>query len=173
MAIFQAAENKEDKGRARLVMAVVGLIVALVGAGVIYLSTIWGPDPGDLPAPQAGLPGASHAGEPVFEKYHTLVQLADKKYFTAANLLGQTQAMARGKILNMSDKTVTGVELRGKVIGKQDKVLATALAAPVPRKIPSIPPKGTVEFNVTIDGIPRGEEIMDITVEIEGLMVQE
>lgn len=169
--MFEQTDDSTDKVRSRILMALAGLGVALaIGAIVIY-GMIQGPAQAthpDAPPPPQGLPNAKHAGDPEFDKNSGLVALVNKKFFTQANMLGQRQAVATGTIANFSDKTVVGVELRGRVLGANGVELATTLAMPVPKRYEKISPKGNVEFAVTIDGVKDGE-IEDITIEIEGL----
>ena len=82
-------------------------------------------------------------------------------------------SLAKGEIANFTGRVILGVELRGKVIGKDGSVLATVLASPVPKVYEKISPGGSVPYNVTIDGVPQKAELDDITLELEGLVFGE
>jgi len=170
--MFEQTDDSVDKTRSRVIMGLAGVGVALI-VGAILLFGSFDSTPPEAPQPPPGIPNAKHAGDPEFEKYNGLVAIVNKKFFTQANMLGQRQAVCTGTIANFTDKTVTGVELRGNVYGTGGKILATTLAMPVPRRFETISPKGRIDFAITIDGVPREGEIEDITVELEGLAVAE
>lgn len=166
--MFQNGNDGAEKGRSRMIMAAAAVAVVLIFGAVLLWGTFSPEPPAPLPA-ERGLPNAKHAGDPDFEKNKGLVSLVNKKFFTQANMLGQNQALATGDIMNFTDKTLTGVELRGSVIGKDGQVKATTLAAPVPRVHQQIAPNKSVAYTVRIDGAPPTHEIDDITVEVVGL----
>lgn len=165
--MFEQTDEGGDKVRSRIIMVLAGVAVALI-IGAIVLFGAFDTRPPDPPRPQPRLAEAKHAGDPEFDKNSGLVALVNKQFYTQANVLGQRQAVITGTIANFADKPVVGVELRGKVYGPGGKVVATALAIPVPRLYEQIPPKGNVPFSVTIDGVPNGE-LEDMTIEVEGL----
>ena len=171
--MFSNTEDAGDKNRTRAIMVAAGFLVVAVAAVIITYSARGGPDPAAAPAPSPGLPNAKRAGDPEFEKYKGLVSLVNKKFFTQSNMLGQRQALAKGNIANFSDRVIIGVELRGKVLGKDGTVLATVLASPVPKVYEKISPGGSVPYSVTIDGVPQKAELDDITLELEGLVFGE
>ena len=172
--MFHPTEDKGEKGRSRIVMVIAAVVVVLVFGAILLLSGTFGgssqPQAG-APAPQ-GLPNAVHKGDPAFDQYKDYVQLVNKKFYTQANMLGQNQAVAKGEISNFGDKNVIGVELRGKVIAKDGQVKAQVLATPVPKVYEMVPAKKSVPFAVTIDGVPGRDDIDDITIELEGLVLE-
>ncbi len=168
--MFSNTEDSGDKNRTRAIMVAAGFLVVALAAAIITYSAWSGPDPGAAPVQSAGLPNAKRAGDPEFEKYKGLVSLVNKKFFTQANMLGQRQALAKGEIANFTGRVILGVELRGKVFGKDGSVLATVLASPVPKVYEKISPGGSVPYSVTIDGVPQKAELDDITIELEGIV---
>jgi hypothetical protein len=173
--MFEQAKDRVDTGRSRVLLIAFGVVVALVVVGVL-LSSRCSSVPVSNDVTPRGLANASRAGDPVFDKYKLLVQLQKKEYFTQANMLGQLSAFGKGRLVNLSDKTITGVELRGNVVGAENKLLATTVAIPVPRVKESIPPRGSMEYTVNIQNVPNGikeKDIYDINVELEGLIVEE
>lgn len=170
--MFSNTEDAGDKNRTRAIMVAAGFLVVAIAAVIITYSAQRGPDP-TVPVKEIGLPNAKRAGDPEFEKYKGLVSLVNKKFFTQSNMLGQRQALAKGEIANFTGRVILGVELRGKVIGKDGSVLATVLASPVPKVYEKISPGGSVPYSVTIDGVPQKAELDDITLELEGLVFGE
>jgi hypothetical protein len=168
----QAQAQRGDTGRSRALIAIFGVVLALVVAGALAYSR-FSPEPEPtVAAPQRGLENAVRAGNPEFDGLVKVVQLRDLQKQTARNLLGQHIGILKGQIANMSDKTITGIELRGNAYGMDSKVVATSLALPVPRVRESIPPHSTMPFTVTIDAIPDPKKVADMTVDIEGLEVK-
>lgn len=171
--MFSNTEDSGDKKRTRAIMLGAALIVVGVAVAIVAFSARPGSDPGTHPAQAQGLPNAKRAGDPEFEKLKGLVSLVNKKFYTQANMLGQRQALAKGDISNFTDRVILGVELRGKVIGKDGSVVATVLASPVPKVYAKISPGGSVPYSVTIDGIPQDAALDDITLELEGIVFGE
>jgi hypothetical protein len=172
--MFQPTEDRHEKGRSRMVMVLAGVVVVLVFGGILLYSGMFGgaSQPQAGPPVQQGLPNALHKGDPAFDEYKDYVQLVNKKFYTQANMLGQNQAVVKGEISNFGDKNVIGVELRGKVIGKDGQVKAQVLASPVPKVYELVPAKKSVPFAITIDGAPNRDDIDDMTIEVEGLVIQ-
>ncbi len=170
--MFENTQDGVDKGRSRMIMIVAAVVVVLAAGAFALLGSL-GPSEAEQAPVQQGLPNARRAGDPEFDKHKGLVSLMNKKFFTQANMLGQTQALATGEIMNFTDRTITGIELRGKAIGKDGEVKATALATPVPKIFPKVSPGNSVKFTVTIDGTPPPDQLDDITVDVEGLVFEE
>jgi hypothetical protein len=165
--MFEQTDEGGDKVRSRIIMVLAGVAVAML-IGAIVMFGAFNSTPPAAPAPPPRLPNAKHAGEPDFDKNVGLVALTEKKFYTQQNMLGQKQALVTGNVRNFTSRPVLGLELRGNVYSMDGKVLATALAMPVPKRYEQISPGGNIPFAVTIDGVPDGE-IGDITIDVEGL----
>lgn len=171
--MFQQAEGQQaDRGRSRALIGIFVVVVVLAGAGVLAYSRFSPPpDPEAPPAPKQ-LANAIRADHPEFQNLLKVVQLNNIEKATAGNMLGQHQAIVQGQLVNMSEKTITGIELRGNVYNMKSEVVATTIALPVPVRRESLPPKSSMPFTVVIDGAPAPSHIADITVDIEGLEVR-
>src|SRR6187401_2419758 len=110
--MFTQTEGKVDTGRTRIIsLAFLGAL-AIFGVGLLVVYTIpWGPSAGTV----KGLQNPHRAGDPVFDELSQKVKLSDQSYWTSNNLLGQLLPAGKGKIVNSSDKTLTGIELKGTV----------------------------------------------------------
>jgi len=168
--MFEQSDDSVDKTRSRIIMVLAGVGVAALLGGLLLFGR-FNSEPPAAPPPPPRLANAKHAGDPEFDKYNGLVAIVNKKFFTQSNMLGQRQAVIQGTLANFSDKPVLGVELRGTVLGAGGTVMATTLAMPVPKKYDQIPPRGSVAFAVTVDGVPAEGEIEDITIAVEGLVM--
>lgn len=172
--MFSQSGDREDAGRSRVVLIVFAVAIAALVGGVVLFSKL-APAPAASSPTARGLANGVHAGDPTYERYSKLVRLDKQEYYTSSNMLGQMLASGTGTLINTSDKTLTGVELTGTVIGKGDKVLATAIALPVPRVRATLPPQGSMPFTVAIDGLPKDtkkSDIVDIRVVLTGLEMQ-
>jgi hypothetical protein len=169
--MFEQADGHDDKVRTRILIVLSGVGVALIiGAIALFGAYRSSAPPPDAPRAPQGLPDAKHAGDPEFDKNIGLVTLTEKTFYTQANMLGQRQALMKGKILNFNDKPVVGIELRANVLGANGKVMATTIAMPVPKRFEQVPARGSVEYSVTVDGVPDGE-IEDMTIDVVGLVM--
>jgi hypothetical protein len=168
--MFEQTDDRDDKIRTRIIMVLAGIGVALIIGGIIVFGMFQPTPSPDAPKAPVGLPEAKHAGDPDFDKNVGLVALTEKKFFTQANMLGQRQAVMTGNIRNFTDKTIIGIELKGTVLGANNKVMAAAIAMPVPRRYDQIRSKGNIPYAVTVDGVPDGE-IEDMTIEVVGLVL--
>lgn len=168
--MFEQTDETVDKTRSRIIMALAGLGVAMLLAALLLFGRFNSEPPAEPPPPPR-LANAQHAGDPDFDKYSGLVAIVNKKFFTQSNMLGQRQAVIQGTLANFSDRPLVGVELRGTVLGVGGAVMATTVAMPVPKKYNQVPPKGSVPFAVTVDGVPAEGEIEDITIALEGLVM--
>jgi hypothetical protein len=168
--MFEQSDERDDKVRSRIIVAVAGIgVAAIIGAIVLY-GALRPATSSDAPKAPPSLPNAKHAGDPEFDHNVGLVALTEKKFFTQANMLGQVQAVMTGTIRNFNDRPVVGIELRGIVLGPDGKVIASAIAMPVPKRYDQIPPKGNVPYAVTVDGVPNGQ-IDDMQIEVVGLVM--
>jgi hypothetical protein len=171
--MFEQTKEEPGTGRSRVLLMAFGAVIALAVIGVLLFSRLSTAAPEDE-GPR-GLVNARRAGDPVFEKYRKLVQLQKPEYYTQQNMIGQYSAFGRAMLVNLSDRTLTGVELTGRVIGAEDKLLAETVAVPVPRKKASIPPEGSMPVTVNIQNIPNGikeKDIYDIRIELSGLVIE-
>lgn len=169
--MFQQSDERDDKVRSRLILVVAGIGVAAIIGAIMLFGALQPSQTPDAPKPPPGLANAKHAGDPEFDQNVGLVALTEKKFFTQANMLGQVQAVMTGNIRNFNDRPVVGIELKGTVLGTDGKVLASAIAMPVPRRYDQIPPKGNIPYAVTVDGVPTNQPLDDMQIEVVGLVM--
>lgn len=169
--MFEQTDDRDDKVRSRIILVVAGVGVAAIIAGIMLFGALRPSASPDAPPPPPGLPNAKHAGDPEFDQYVGLVALTEKKFFTQANMLGQVQAVMTGNIRNFNDRPVAGIELKGVVLGPDGKVLASAIAMPVPKRYEQIPAKGNIPYAVTVDGVPSNQPLDDMQIEVVGLVM--
>ena len=165
-------QQAQDAGRSKALIGIFVVVAVLAAAGVFAYSRFSPPpEPAEVEAPKS-LPNALRAGDPTFDAVVKVVQLNNIEKATAGNMLGQHQAIIQGQLVNMSEKTIKGIELRGNVYDMKSQVVATTVAIPIPKLRDALPPKSTMPFTVMVDGAPPPSKIADITVDIEGLVVE-
>jgi hypothetical protein len=173
--MFTDSAQGDESNRTRVLLFAFGILVAIALVAVLLYSKL-------APAPSAGVPvergleTAVRAGDPTYDKYHKLVRLENLNYFTSKNMLGQILASGTGRLVNTTDKVLVGVELTGTVYGKDNKVLASAIALPVPKVRPRLAPQETMQITVAIDDLANGTkeaDLYDIRIELTGLQFAE
>lgn len=169
--MFQQPDSQETRKNARLVMVLVAAAVALA-AGLFVAFSDFASPAADAPKETQGLPDARRAGDPIFDDNKSKIQLVNKKFYTQGNLLGQVQAVMKGEILNLTNKEILGVELRATVLMKDGKT-KSIVACPIPRVFEKVPAQTKVAYDVVVDGVPKPDQIDDMTIELEGLILSE
>jgi hypothetical protein len=117
------------------------------------------------------------AGSPEFDAYKAKVTLEvdpDGK-MVYPNMIGMWQLEARATLTNRGDRELTVVEVIGKMLDLEDKVIAQAVQLPIPRiqKGP-LKPGESMNIRVKVDA-PRKiteADVKDITIELQGLRFQ-
>ena len=165
-------QQASDSGRSKVLVGIFVVVAVLAVAGAFAYSRFSPPPEPEAAALPASLPNAIRAGDPTFDRLVKVIQLNNIEKATAGNMLGQHQAIIQGQLVNMSEKTIKGIELRGKVYDMKSEVVVSTIAMPIPRMRDALPPKSTMPFTVMIDGTPPPSKIADITVDIEGLVLE-
>jgi hypothetical protein len=159
-----------EQGRSRGLM-VVGAIAALMLA-ILVIALAMTKSSGDRE-----VENMARAGSPEFDAYKDKVTLEvdpDGK-MVYPNFIGMWQLQARAKLTNRGDRELTGVEVVGKMIDLEDKVIAQAVGLPIPRvHTEPLKPGQSIDIKIKVDA-PRKiteADVKDITVELRGLRFQ-
>lgn len=164
-----AQEAPPNRMRAIGIIAGIGLLVLVV--------VVWLADQALRP-PQvstAGLEGAVRAGEADFDAYREKMVFEEKEIIVHPNMLGLLQFEVRARMTNQGDRAFSGIELRGKILDLDDKVIAQNVSQPVPRlRREPLAPGESMRISVKIDAPAKASEndVKDVTVELNGLRFQ-
>jgi hypothetical protein len=116
----------------------------------------------------------ARAGSPEFDAYKDKVRLEvdpeDKMVYD--NWIGMWQLQAKAKLSNLGDRDLLGVEVIGKMIDHEDKVIAQAVKMPIPRvQRGPLKPGESTTIAVKVDAPQKITEadVKDITIELRGL----
>ncbi|MEP7271300.1 MAG: hypothetical protein ABI882_07330 [Acidobacteriota bacterium] len=157
------------RSQAILLIAGVGALVLAVLVVLVRQALISGASAG------SGLENAVRAGSSEFDAYREKLIFEDKEIIVHPNMIGMAQYEVRSKLTNRGDRAISGIELQGKILDLQEKVIAQNTSMPIPRlrKTP-LAPGETMRISVKVDA-PRKvseAEVKDVTLELRGLRFQ-
>jgi hypothetical protein len=114
------------------------------------------------------------AGSPEFNAYKdkVVLEIDRDSRMVHPNMIGMWQLVASAKLTNRGDRELTGVEVIGKMIDLEDKVIAHKITRPLPsdRNGPLKPGESMI-VKVTVDAPAKITEfeVKDILMELGGL----
>ena len=175
LAVFEN-DNENNNGpvveqdRSRGLMAV-GVIAALMLA-ILVIALVMTKSSVDRESENM-----ARAGSPEFDAYKdkVTVEVDPDGKMVYPNMIGMWQLEARAKLTNRGDRELTGVEVVGKMLDFEDKVIAQAVQMSIPRiqKGPLKP--GESRNIVLVVDAPQKvteDQVKDITIELRGLRFQ-
>jgi hypothetical protein len=161
-------ERATEQRRSRLILGF-GAIGAIALALVIVIF---------LARPQRQsreLANIRRAGSPEFEAYKDKVTLEDPETLVYPNQLGMNQFAVHARLHNRGQRTLTAVEILGKVYDLRDQVVAQATSVPIPRvRREPLKPGESMPITVRIDTPAKVKEadVKDVKIELQGLRFQ-
>lgn len=177
LAVFEN-ENESDNNngssveqdRSRPLLAVGAIAVLMLTILIIALAMT-------KSAREREVENIVRAGSPEFDAYKDKVVLEvdpDGK-MVHPNMIGMWQLVAKATLSNRGDRELTGVEVIGKMIDMEDKVIAYTISRPIPgvRNEP-LKPGESITVKVKVDAPRKTAEtdVKDITIELRGLRFQ-
>jgi hypothetical protein len=162
------AAVEQDRSRGLLV---VGAIAAFMLA-ILIIALVMTKSTGDREVEKM-----ARAGSPEFDAYKNkvTVEVDPEGKMVYPNMIGMWQLEARATLTNRGDRELTGVEVVGKMLDFEDKVIAQAVKLPIPR-IQKGPLKPGQSMNIVLKvDAPQKiteAEVKDITIELRGLQFQ-
>jgi biopolymer transport protein ExbD len=121
------------------------------------------------------LEGAARAGAADFESYKDKVEVEITAKNVYDNMIGMFQIDVRAKIHNRGDRPITGLELVGKMLSLDDKIITQRISIPIPRARPEpLKPGESLPVSVKLDAPAKITEndIKDVTIELQALKFQ-
>lgn len=165
----EVQEAPPNRVRAIAIIGGIGLVVLIV---LVWLITQAMRPPH---VSTEGLEGALRAGDAEFDSYREMMVMEDKEIIVYPNLLGMLQFGVRAKLTNQGDRTVSGMEMRGRILDLGDKVLAENISQPIPRlRSEPLAPGQSMRISVKIDAPSKvtEDDVKDVTLELYGLRFQ-
>src|SRR5262245_14695061 len=173
LAVFEndnENDNVSERDRSRALL-IVGAIAALMLAIVITALMM------TKPASEKEVENMVRAGSPEFDAYKdkVVLEIDQDSKMVHPNMIGMWQLAVQATLSNRGDRELTVVEVTGKMIDLQDKVIADATSRPIPRIRPApLKPGESMTVKVKVDApakITEGE-VKDILMELSGLRFQ-
>jgi hypothetical protein len=167
--MFEQTINRPDESsRTRILILSSVLFVATVATGAgLYRAFLYHKD---MPRVQ-GLAGAQQAGTPDYDSYSKQIAITNQEASYSENALGGRQIVAIGRVQNLGNRTIKGLEVRAVAYDFDGKPIAERLAAPIPRATPDpLKPNETLPISVVIDGAPEEVLVREIKLELHGLI---
>jgi len=167
-------ENNNDadveQNRSRGLLAV-GAIAALMLAILIF-ALVMTKSAGDREVEKM-----ARAGSPEFDAYKdkVTVEVDPDGKMVYPNMIGMWQLEARAKLTNRGNRELTGVEVVGKMLDFEDKVIAQAIKLQIPRvRKDPLKPGESMNIVLKVDAPQKITEndVKDITIELRGLRFQ-
>jgi hypothetical protein len=161
-----AVEQSRPRG-----LLVVGAIAALILAILIVALAL------TKPAADKETENMVRAGSAEFDAYKNkvVVEIDPESKMVYPNMIGMWQLQAKAKLSNMGDRELTGVEVIGKMVDLQDKVISNTISLPVPRaRQEPLKPGESMTIAIKVDAPQKvtEAEVKDITIELRGLRFQ-
>src|SRR5262245_29662865 len=169
-------ENENNNGagveqnRSRGLLAV-GAIAALMLA-ILIIALVMTKSSGDREAENL-----ARAGSPEFDAYKdkVTVEVDPEGKMVYPNMIGMWQLEARAKLTNLGDRELTGVEVVGKMLDFEDKVIAQAIKLQIPRiRKDPLKPGEPMNIVLKVDAPQKitEDDVKDITIELRALRFQ-
>src|SRR5215510_6202113 len=162
------AVAEQDRSRGLLV---VGAIAALMLA-ILVIALVMTKSSGDREVEKM-----ARAGSREFDAYKdkVMVEVDPAGKMVYPNMIGMWQLEARATLTNRGDRELTRVEVVGKMLDFEDKVISQAVQMSIPRfqKGP-LKPGESMNIVLTVDAPQKitEDEVKDITIELRGLRFQ-
>lgn len=157
--------DAEDNKRGKLIVGVLGMLALALVAGVFYVA-------GSKGEAKPPLPNGVWAGSAEFEHYKGKLEIEVIDKIVHPNMIGMMQYEIKARVTNRGDRTLTGIELIGRMIGLDDKIIKESISVPIPRvRAEPLKPGESIKVSVKIDGpgnVSEGE-VKDLLVELRGL----
>jgi hypothetical protein len=159
-------EPKNERNPIRPFIWVGGVAVLLIVALIWILTHL---NPENRPTT---LENVARSGSVDFDGYKDKIEFEVIDKLVYPNMIGLWQLQVRARLHNRGERPVTGVEVVGKMLDLQDKVIAQATSVPIPRiRKEPLKPGESLEFSVKVDapGKVTEDDVKDIVLELRGL----
>ncbi|MGE0103883.1 MAG: hypothetical protein AB7H86_15555 [Blastocatellales bacterium] len=149
--------------RSIILIAAIALIVVAVLVLIVTRSR---------PQYQQMLQNVSRAGSAEFDGYRDKVGLEIIEKIEHPNMVGMSQYEVQARLTNNGDRTITGIELAGKIQGLDDQIIKESISLPIPRlRSEPLKPGESMKVAVKIDrpGNVSDADVKDLLIELRGL----
>ena len=167
-----AAQDRrlEEPESRRTLIIVVAVAAAVVIALFFYLLMRAG---GSSGGGDARLANAIRAGSAEFEPYKTQIVLDDAEATEAKRALGDTVMSLSTTVRNLSNKTLTGLEIRGAVVDHQNQPVKERTVIVIPTRQAELAPNKTMPVTLMLEGFKETDDRANIKMEVAAVKFKE
>jgi len=163
--------EKKEKGSYKVLFMAVGAAILIVAAIVgFYVSR-----PSHEKTKVEILQGALFEGTPEFEEISKKIAIQNDadNTFQSPTGLGTITMFTRSKVRNMSDKTITALQVRVSVLDQFDKVIREKAQIVIPTdKVQTIAPNSDITINIPVEGFSKDDDRARVRWKVTAVKVQ-
>jgi hypothetical protein len=160
----------EENDSRRTLIIVVAVAAAVVIALFFYLLMRAG---GSSGGGEPRLEAAIRAGSPEFDQYKAQVVLDDPEAFESPRALGDIVMELKTTVRNLSNKTLSGLEIRAAVVDGNGQSVRERTVMVIPARQRELQPNKTMDVSIRIDGFKQTDWRANIKMEVAGLKFKE
>lgn len=160
----------EENDSHRTLIIVVAVAAAVVIALLFYLLMRAG---GSSGSGEPRLEGAIRAGSPEFDQYKSQIVLDDPEAYESPRALGDIVMELKTTVRNLSNKTLSGLEIRAVVVDGNGQSVRERTVMVVPTRQRELQPNKTMDVSIRIDGFKQTDWRANIRMEVAGLKFKE
>jgi hypothetical protein len=161
-------EKSVERSRSRAILWIGTVGVVLLTAIIVLFAK-------SRPHEAASLEGGTRAGNAEFDGYKDKVEIEVTDKIVHPNMIGMFQIDIKARIHNRSERPITGLEIVGKMLALDDKVISQRVSIPIPggRQEP-LKPGESIPVSVKIDAPGKVSEadVKDVVMELSALRFQ-
>ncbi len=162
--------NAPGKGISKIFVVAI-IIAALAVAGGVYLLSL---QPSREEQKQQSIEGAVRPGSPEFETLtkRIVIQTDEDRTMQSPIGLGTIVMSIGGEIKNLSDKTITGLEINVAVIDTFGNALKDKTLIVVPNQYTRLNPNEVADVTVRIDGFKKEDDRANIRWKVTAIKAE-
>lgn len=171
MESLENFNQKPEKGSGKIFL-VVGIIGILVIAGIAALLYSL---PSRQERQQATIEGSFREGTPEFDTLTKKIVLEndpDRATTESPTAMGSIQMSIWGRVKNLSDKTLTGLEIKVSVIDLAGNPVKEKTEIVIPKKQASLGPGQPLQVNIIMDGFKKEDNRANIRWKVTAIKTE-
>jgi hypothetical protein len=159
-------KSKDNDSKNIIIVSLVMAVLLIVGGVMAYRS--YSSHPKTPPPP--GLVGALRPGNSGYDDYIKKIAITNQEQFYSTNALGGLQITAKGRIQNLGNRMIKGLEVRLVAYDMEDKPLAQRIFVVVPQFASEILANKTLPITLSMGNAPNEDLVREIKLEVTGLI---
>ena len=149
-----------------LLSATITTLLVLLMAGVLHVAQR---RPLGNPAVEPRLEGALRPGMPEFEQYREKIVVERLTATEAPRALNDLAVEMNASVRNTTDRTLSGLELRGAILDAQRRPVGERMVVVVPMRQTALEPGESISVRIPLEGISPETERAGLLMEVTGL----